>query len=174
MRERRDAYRHSSKTGIRYGDHAKIRRRRLDHHHKTANELIRDHDAIGHEKLNLAGMTKVPAPEPDPEQTGAYLPNGAVAKAGPNRSMLDVGVGLFLNILADKAESAGRLVVLVDPRNTSRTCPLSAGGCGHVARESRVTQAEFECVSCGWSGDADHVGALNVQHRAGLVLCDGA
>ncbi|MER6526807.1 zinc ribbon domain-containing protein, partial [Streptomyces sp. NPDC001508] len=86
----------------------------------------------------------------------------------------DAGVRLFLNILANKAESAGRLVVPVDPRNTSRTCPLSLGGCGHVARENRVTQAKFECVNCGWSGNADHVGALNVQHRAGLVLCDAA
>ncbi|MER6532188.1 transposase, partial [Streptomyces sp. NPDC001508] len=100
--------------------HAKVRRQRLDHHHKAANELIRDHDVIGHERLNLAGMTKAPAPKPDPERTGSFLPNGAAAKAGLNRSMLDAGVRLFLNILANKAESAGRLVVPVDPRNTSR------------------------------------------------------
>ncbi|MGP3966448.1 RNA-guided endonuclease InsQ/TnpB family protein [Streptomyces sp. 6N223] len=154
--------------------HAKIRRQRLDHHHKAANALIRDHDVIGYEKLNLAGMTKTPAPKPDPEQDGAFLPNGAAAKAGLNKSILDVGVGLFLNILANKAESAGRLVVPVDPRNTSRTCPLSAGGCGHVAKDNRVTQSKFECINCGWSGNADHVGALNVQHRAGLVLCVAA
>ncbi|GAA3173310.1 MULTISPECIES: RNA-guided endonuclease InsQ/TnpB family protein [Streptomyces] len=154
--------------------HAKIRRRRLDHHHKAANELIRDNDVIGHERLNLAGMTKAPAPKPDPDSDGAFLPNGAAAKAGLNKSILDVGVGLFLDILASKAESAGRLVVPVDPRNTSRTCPSADGGCGHIAKENRVTQAEFECVNCGWSGNADHVGALNVQHRAGLALCGAA
>ncbi len=154
--------------------HAKIRRRRLDHHHKAALDLVREHDAIGHERLNTAGMTKAPAPRPDPEHDGAFLANGAAAKAGLNRSILDVGWGQFLRILADKAESAGRRVIPVDARNTSRTCPPAIGGCGHVAKENRVTQAKFACVNCGLVANADHVGALNVQHRAGLVLCAGA
>ncbi|WP_263579224.1 transposase [Streptomyces sp. PSKA30] len=154
--------------------HAKIWRQRLDHHHKQALALVREHDVIGHEKLNTAGMTKAPAPKPDPAGAGAFLPNGAAAKAGLNRSILDAGWGQFLGILANKAESAGRRVIPVDARNTSRTCPLAAGGCGHVAKENRVTQAKFECVKCGFVENADRVGALNVLHRAGLVLCDAA
>ncbi len=154
--------------------HAKIRRQRADYHHKTALVLVREHDVIGHEKLNTAGMTKAPAPKPDPERDGAFLSNGAAAKAGLNRSILDAGWGQFLTILANKAESAGRRVIAVDARNTSRTCPLVAGGCGHVVKENRVTQAKFECVKCGFVENADTVGALNVLHRAGLVLCDGA
>ncbi|MZE78371.1 RNA-guided endonuclease InsQ/TnpB family protein [Streptomyces xinghaiensis] len=154
--------------------HAKTRRRRLDHHHKQALALVRKHDAIGVERLNTAGMTKAPAPRPDPEQPGVFLANGAAAKAGLNRRILDAGWGQFLRILADKAESAGRRVIPVDARNTSRTCPPSIGGCGHVAKENRVTQAKFACVNCGLVANADHVGALNVNHRAGLVLCDGA
>ncbi|MET9916812.1 transposase [Streptomyces sp. NPDC006435] len=150
--------------------HTRIRRQRLDHHHKTALALVRKHDVIGHEKLNIAGMTKAPAPKPDPEQPGDSLPNGAAAKAGLNRSILDAGWGQFLGILAQKAESAARRVIPVDARNTSRTCP----GCGHVAKENRATQAKFECVNCGLIENADRVGALNVLHRAGLVLCDGA
>ncbi len=154
--------------------HGKIRRRRLDHHHKTALALVRENDAIAHERLNTAGMTKAPAPKPDPEQEGAFLSNGSAAKAGLNRSILDAGWGLFLQILANKAESAGRRVIPVDARNTSRTCPPSAGGCGHVAKENRVTQAKFECVKCGFVENADRVGALNVLNRAGLVLCAAA
>ncbi|MDQ1051080.1 putative transposase [Streptomyces sp. V4I2] len=154
--------------------HAKIRRQRLDHHHKTALALVREHDVIGHERLNTAGMTKAPAPKPDPEQEGAFLPNGAAAKAGLNRSILDAGWGIFLGILAQKAESAARRVIPVNARNTSRTCPPEIGGCGHVAKENRVTQAKFECVKCGLVENADRVGALNVLYRAGLVLCDGA
>lgn len=80
------------------------------------------------------------------------------------------GWAQFLGILANKAESAGRLLILVDARNTSRTCLA----CGHVAKESRVTQAKFECVRCGFTANADHVGATNVLNRAGLVLCDAA
>ncbi|WP_327190123.1 transposase [Streptomyces xinghaiensis] len=156
--------------------HAKIRRRRLDHHHKQALALVRKHDVIGRERLNTAGMTRAPAPrpDPDPDRDGAFLANGAAAKAGLNRSILDAGWGQFLRILAGKAESAGRRVIPVDARNTSRTCPPEIGGCGHVAKENRVTQAKFECVNCGLVAHADHVGALNVKHRAGLVLCDGA
>ncbi len=154
--------------------HAKIRRRRGDHHHKQALALVREHDVIGHERLNTAGMTRAPAPRPDPDRDGAFLANGAAAKAGLNRSILDAGWGQFLRILADKAESAGRRVIPVDARNTSRTCPPAIGGCGHVAKENRVTQAKFTCVNCGLVAHADHVGALNVKHRAGLVLCAGA
>ncbi|MFK0030135.1 MULTISPECIES: transposase [Streptomyces] len=40
-----------------------------------------------------------------------------------------------------------------------------------MAKENRVTQAKFTCVNCGLVAHADHVGALNVKHRAGLVLC---
>ena len=147
--------------------HAKIRRQRLDHHHKAANALVAEHDVIAHEKLNTAGMTKSPAPKPDPERPGSFLPNGAAAKAELNRSILDAGWGLFFGILANKAESAGRRLIPVDARNTSRTCPE----CGHVAKENRVTQAKFECTACGVVANADHVGALNVLRRAGLVLC---
>ncbi|MER6735138.1 transposase [Streptomyces puniciscabiei] len=145
LQERRDAYRHSS-----------------------ANALIRDNDAIACERLNIAGMTRTPEPRPGQVDDGAFLPNGAAAKAGLNRSILDAGWGQFLRILANKAESAGRLVIPVDARNTSRTCPV----CGYIAKENRITQSRFECVSCGFTANADHVGALNIRNRAGPALCD--
>ncbi|MFI8088621.1 RNA-guided endonuclease InsQ/TnpB family protein [Streptomyces sp. NPDC086080] len=150
--------------------HGKIRRQRADFHHKTARALITDHDVIAHERLNTSGMTRTPKPKPDPDNDGAFLPNGAAAKAGLNRSILDAGWAQFLGILANKAESASRLVVPVDARNTSRTCPE----CGHVAKENRVTQAKFQCTACGFAANADHVGAVNVLNRAGLVLCAAA
>jgi putative transposase len=76
---------------------------------------------------------------------------------------------VLLTILAYKAASAGRVVIAVDPRNTSRTCPH----CGHVAAENRATQAQFRCVACGYSAHADVVGALNIL-RAGLARRDTA
>lgn len=144
--------------------HGKVRRQRLDHAHKTALGLVRVHDFIAHEDLKIRNMSKAPAPKPDPENAGGFLPNGAAAKAGLNRSINDAGWGVFLTILHAKAESAGREVIAVDPRNTSRTCPE----CGHVAKENRPTQEKFHCVSCGHTAHADTVGALNVL-RAGLV-----
>ncbi|MET8514495.1 transposase [Streptomyces sp. NPDC005077] len=147
--------------------HRKVRRRRLDHAHKTALDLVRDHDFIAHEDLKIRNMSTTPAPKPDPDQPGAFLPNGAAAKAGLNRSIADAGWGVFLAILNAKAESAGREVLAVDPRNTSRRCPE----CGHTAKENRPTQEKFHCGSCGHSAHADTVGALNVL-RAGLARRD--
>ena len=51
-----------------------------------------------------------------------------------------------------KARLAGVPVALVDPRNTSRTCPA----CGHVAKANRRTQALFCCVSCGFAAPRGH------------------
>jgi putative transposase len=147
--------------------HRKVRRQRLDHAHKTALDLVREHDFIAHEDLRIRNMVKAPAAKPDPDRSGSFLPNGAAAKAGLNHSISDAGWGVFLTILHAKAESAGREVTAVEPRNTSRTCP----DCGHVAKENRPTQEKFHCVSCGHSAHADTVGALNVL-RAGLARRD--
>ncbi|MFK0254691.1 RNA-guided endonuclease InsQ/TnpB family protein [Streptomyces sp. NPDC090445] len=147
--------------------HRKVRRQRLDHAHKTALVLVREHDFIAHEDLKIRNMSKAPAPKPDPETPGSFLPNGAAAKAGLNRSIADAGWGVFLQILTAKAESAGREVMAVDPRNTSRRCPE----CGNTAKENRPTQEKFHCVSCDHQEHADTVGAINVL-RAGLVRRD--
>ncbi|MGW3185794.1 RNA-guided endonuclease InsQ/TnpB family protein [Kitasatospora sp. NPDC001119] len=146
------------------GLHRKVRRQRLDHAHKTALGLVRAHDLIAHEDLKIRNMVKAPAPKPDPEQAGAFLPNGAAAKAGLNRSISDAGWGVFLTILHAKAESAGREVIAVDPRNTSRTCPA----CGHTTAENRPTQDTFHCTGCAHRAHSDTVGAVNVL-RAGLA-----
>ncbi|MET7543305.1 transposase [Streptomyces sp. NPDC005507] len=149
--------------------HRKVRRQRLDHAHKTALDLVREHDFIAHEDLKIRNMVRRATPKPDPGTPGGFLPNGAGAKAGLNRSIADAGWGVFLTILAAKAESAGREVIAVDPRNTSRKCPE----CGHTGAENRPTQAKFHCVSCGHTAHADTVGATNVL-RAGLVRRDAA
>jgi putative transposase len=145
--------------------HRKVARQRLDHAHKTALDLIRKYDLIAHEDLVITSMVRRPAPRPDPSRDGTFLPNGASAKTGLNRSIADAGWGIFLAVLRGKAESAGREVIAVDPRNTSRRCP----DCGHTAKENRITQARFQCLACGFTAHADTVGAVNVL-RAGLAL----
>jgi putative transposase len=147
--------------------HAKVRRQRLDGAHKAALRLVRDHDVIVHEALKVTNLTKRPAPKPDGD--GGHLPNGAAAKSGLNRSILDAGWGVFLTILSHKAESAGRELIAVNPANTSRTC----AECGHCAKENRITQAVFGCTACGHTAHADVNAAINIL-RAGLALRDAA
>lgn len=63
-----------------------------------------------------------------------------------------------------KAEASGLCVVLVDPRNTSRTCPNPE--CGFCDKANRKSQSCFQCLKCGYTNNADLVGALNVEARA--------
>ncbi len=48
-----------------------------------------------------------------------------------------------------KSEERGVPVVLVDPRNTSRTCPR----CGVIQGRRRRVGAKFACEGCGWTLD---------------------
>lgn len=63
-----------------------------------------------------------------------------------------------------KARLAGVPVVFIDPKYTSQTCPA----CAHVSRANRRSQADFQCVACGFAGRADHVAALNIRARAAV------
>ncbi len=145
--------------------HRAVARQRADLAHKTALELVRDHDLIAVEKLNIKGMVRRAQPKPDPDRPGQFLPNGQAAKSGLNKSIHDAGWGVFLDVLRAKAESAGRTVVEVNARHTSQRC----AECGHVAKENRPTQATFLCVQCGHSAHAGENAAVNIL-RAGLAL----
>jgi hypothetical protein len=135
----------------------------VDHARKAALALIRDHDAIVHEDLPITNMTRSAA--------GAIQAPGrnGAPKSGPNRSILDAGSRVFLTVLARKAESAGRELIVVNPAGTSRTCAR----CGHCATDDRLTQAEFRCQQRGHEARADVKAATNIL-RAGLALRQAA
>jgi putative transposase len=145
--------------------HRKIANQRKNFHHKQARGLVARYDLIVVEDLTITNMLRRAKPRPDPANLGQYLPNGARAKSGLNRSISDAGWGQFVSILRAKAEEAGRAWIEVDPRHTSDRCEA----CRHVARENRVTQAEFACQRCGHSAPADEHAARNIL-RAGLAL----
>lgn len=65
-----------------------------------------------------------------------------------------------------KAVAAGITVVAVDPKNSSRTCPV----CGLIEASSRRSQAVFECVRCGFAGHADHIAAMILAERGRAAL----
>lgn len=82
-------------------------------------------------------------------------------KAGLNRSILDVGWHELRRQLAYKCERTGAMLLVVDPRNTSRTCTR----CGTVSSDSRVSQALFACAVCGYRAYADVNAAQNILAR---------
>lgn len=65
-----------------------------------------------------------------------------------------------------KARMAGVPALLVDPRNTSRTCPA----CGHCEKANRLSQDRFLCRSCGLAGLPDYFAALILRDRGRALV----
>lgn len=64
-----------------------------------------------------------------------------------------------------KAEAKGIPVLLVDPRNTSKTCYH----CGHISPRNRKSQSLFACEDCGISLNADFNASQNIR-QLGISL----
>ena len=136
--------------------HIRIANARNDYLHKLSHNLSKNHAVVVLEDLKVANMSK--SAKGTVEEPGTNVK----AKSGLNKSILDQGWAEFKRQLAYKLEWLGGLLVLVDPKNTSRCCPE----CGHTSKDNRTTQERFLCVECGYKENADFVGALNVL-RAG-------
>ncbi|MFG2040191.1 RNA-guided endonuclease InsQ/TnpB family protein [Dactylosporangium sp. NPDC048998] len=139
--------------------HARIRSRRADFAAQTAVRLVRDHGLVAVEDLRVRNMTV------SASGTADRPGRNVRAKAGLNRAILDKGWGGLLLALEHAARYHGATVVKVNPAFTSQTC----NACGHVARESRESQAVFRCVACGHEAHADVNAAKNIL-AAGLAV----
>jgi putative transposase len=73
--------------------HRKVVHQRRNAAHQLSRRLVNDYDLIVLEDLAIADMVRAPKAKLDPEVPGAFLPNGAKAKAGLNRSIHDAGWG---------------------------------------------------------------------------------
>lgn len=73
---------------------------------------------------------------------------------------------MMIRMLEYKQAWRNGLLVKVNPRYTSQTCCQ----CGHVAKENRQTQAEFECVECKYVANADFNAARNILSAGHAVL----
>ena len=131
---------------------------RKDYLHKLSTAIIKNHDVVCVEDLRIKNLTK--SARGTVENPGSNVK----AKSGLNRSILNQGWSDFFQMLEYKLKVKGGYLLRVPPRNTSRTCPV----CGLISEENRQTQANFCCVHCGYSANADYVGAMNIK-RAGLA-----
>src|SRR5262249_61112973 len=111
---------------------------------KISTRLVKDHDLIVVEKLNIPGMVRKPKAKPDPAHRGGFLANGARSKAGLNRAILGSCWGLLAQRAGQKAAASGVAIISVDPRFTSQRCHL----CGNTAPRNRDRQAAFRCQRC--------------------------
>jgi len=136
----------------------KVGNRRRDFLHQASRKLVKQYGTLVFEDLQIENMTATLAPKQD--EQGKYLPNGAAAKGGLNKSMLDAGWGAFVTITRHKAEEAGGTVVKVAPHNTSQAC----SGCGAIVKKD-LSVRWHSCPLCGTALDRDHNAALNILHR---------
>ena len=140
--------------------HHKIANCRKDFLHKISTHISKNHAMIYIEDLQVANMSK--SAKGTAEQHGKNV----AAKSGLNRAILDQSWFEFHRQLNYKTQWQGGFLVAVPPQNSSRTCPC----CGHISKENRQTQAHFECVECGYTENADVVGAMNVLARGRAIV----
>jgi putative transposase len=142
--------------------HRRVRRQRQDFHHKQSRMLVDCYETIVFEDLKPSNMSRRPKPKQDSD--GKFLPNGAAAKGGLNRSIADAGWSSFIGMVRVKAESAGHTnVLLVNPRNTSQIC----SGCLKKGPHKDLDERTHTCVHCGLVLDRDANAAFNIL-RLGL------
>jgi putative transposase len=125
--------------------HRKVRASRADFLHRTSARLVRDHDVIVIEDLNVSGM----------------LRNHSLAKA-----ISDSCWSTFRRMLEYKAARAGRqLIVTGRFYPSSKTC----SACGHLLTELSLSTRAWHCPSCGTRHDRDVNAAKNIL-AAGLAV----
>jgi putative transposase len=150
--------------------HRKMANQRGDCHHKPAKKRVQEHQVIVFEDLQLTNLVRRRSAKQD--EDGTYLPNGAAATGGLNKSLLDNGLGQCVDIVTDKPACAGRQVYKVNRKKTSQMC----SPCGIKGPHKDLTERVHICTSCGvvaGSGHQcchQHVHGLQEAHRLGTLV----
>src|SRR5207253_11147798 len=150
-RKKKGSHRRTKAGKILAKQHRKVRNQRKDFHHKASRKLVDRYQIIVFEDLRTKNLTATPNAKQD--EKGAYLPNGAAAKAGLNKSILDAGWSAFTQMVVVKAASAGRTVIFVDPFKTSQICP----NCKTMRK--KTLDDRWHSCECGCELDRDTASA---------------
>ncbi len=165
-RKKRGSHRRNKAVQAVAKAHRRIRNQRQDFLHKQSRLLVNRYQIIAFEDLQVANLLKRPKPKQD-EETGQYLPNGAAAKAGLNKSISDAGWSQCVQLCIYKAAWAGRTLVQIDPRYTSQIC----SGCGAVVKKE--LDERWHSCECGCEFDRDTNAAINILRAAYQQLSVG-
>jgi putative transposase len=132
-----------------------------DHYlHQVVNQLLSENQTIVIENLNVKGMMKRCKVKKD--ENGKYLRNGQSAKSGLNKSIQELSLNRFKEILKYKASWYDREVIEVDRWfASSKLC----SGCGYKNKELTLKDREWICPECGLIHDRDINAAINIKQE---------
>lgn len=134
----------AKQKGILARIHERIANRRSDFAHKESRKLVDAYQVIVFEDVAPMEMGK---------------------SRGMRKSILDVAWTQFLSMTVAKAEEAGRRVILINPRNTTKMCST----CGEIVPKTLSVRVHT-CPVCGLVMDRDENAARNILQRGLLSL----
>lgn len=152
-KKRRYAYQHLARL------ENKVANQRNDYQWKTAKKLVNTVNLLVFENLNIKGMSARWKPKKD-DLTGRYIKNGAAAKSGLNKAILDAGWGELKQKIRVMSEKAGVIFHEVNPKHTSQECSC----CYYISPTNRDKE-RFLCEHCGYFCDADVQASINIRER---------
>jgi putative transposase len=119
--------------------HERINNQRSDFLHKLSRYYVNNYDKICVENLDVKGL----------KEKGH--------RKGFHRNIHDASWSKFMFMLSYKAESAGRKLIKVDPRNTTQRC----SACRSIVKKE-LSDRIHECPYCGFSCDRDYNASRNI------------
>lgn len=122
--------------------HEKVANQRKDFLHKTSSELIKNHDSLAIEDLNVKGM----------------LVNHKLAQ-----SISDAGWGMFVEMLEYKADWYGKNILKIGRFEPSSKLHAN---CGHINKGLTLSDREWICPKCSEVVLRDVNAAINIKSFA--------
>jgi putative transposase len=124
----------------------KVANQRSNWVHQVASDIVRCNSFVATEKLEVSKMTRKAKKGKRKKQ-----------KAGLNKSILDVGMGMLRAAIQYKVTEAGGVFVEVSTRTVkpSQTCP----NCGNQHKKT-LDERIHRCNLCGFTMDRDLAAAL--------------
>ena len=146
--------------------HTYARNVRKDFAHKASHDLVTAPGVriMVMEDLKVSAMSR--RPKAKVNHRGHHVPNGARAKAGLNKAILNSAWGQIKTYAQYKAPRNNVLFLAVPPHYSSQECAV----CGHIHPDNRPSQSRFVCQRCGQTDHADHNASRVIARRGVRVV----